>query len=57
MKWIKVKRKLMNIGELKEESVELFEKLMEMGEKVRSGFGFLDWWEGLEEADAIVLSR
>lgn len=33
--WMKANRKLVNAGKMKEERVELFEKLMEMGEKVR----------------------
>ena len=33
--WMKANRKLVNVGKMKEERVELFEKLMEMGEKVK----------------------
>ena len=33
--WMKANRKLVNAGKMKEERVELFEKLLEMGEKVR----------------------
>lgn len=35
LNWAKANRKLVNVGKMKEERVELFEKLMEMGEKVR----------------------
>lgn len=31
--WLKAARKKMNVGELKPERVELFQKLLEMGEK------------------------
>lgn len=33
--WMKANRKLVNAGKMKEERVELFEKLLEMGENVR----------------------
>lgn len=33
--WWKHQQKLMNAGELKEERVELFERLLELGEKYR----------------------
>lgn len=33
--WIKHNKKLMNAGEMKEERVELFEKLLELGERYR----------------------
>ena len=33
--WMKANRKLVNAGKMKEERVELLEKLLEMGEKVR----------------------
>lgn len=32
LNWLKTTRKRMNAGELKEERVELFQKLLEMGE-------------------------
>ena len=35
LNWIKATRKKMNAGELKEERVELFQKLLEMGEKYK----------------------
>ena len=35
LNWMKANRKLVTAGKLKEERVELFEKLLEMGEKVR----------------------
>jgi len=35
LNWIKATRKKMNAGELKPERVELFQKLLEMGEKYR----------------------
>lgn len=35
LNWLKVTRKKMNAGELKEERVELFQKLLEMGEKYK----------------------
>ena len=35
LNWMKANRKLVTAGKLKEERVEMFEKLMEMGEKVR----------------------
>ncbi len=35
LNWMKANRKLVNAGKMKEERVELFEKLLEMGEKVR----------------------
>lgn len=33
--WMKATRKKMNAGELKEERVELFQKLLEMGERYK----------------------
>ena len=33
--WVKQQKKLMNAGELKEERVELFQKLVEIGEKYK----------------------
>lgn len=35
LNWLKASRKKMNAGELKEERVELFRKLLEMGEKYK----------------------
>lgn len=35
LNWMKVNRKKMNVGELKEERVELFQKLLELGERYR----------------------
>lgn len=35
LNWLKANRKKMNAGQLKEERVEMFEKLLEAGEKVR----------------------
>ena len=35
LNWMKANRKLVNAGKMKEEWVELFEKLLEMGENVR----------------------
>jgi hypothetical protein len=35
LNWMKVNRKKMNVGELKEERVELFQKLLEIGERYR----------------------
>lgn len=35
LNWLKANRKKLNAGELKEDRVALFEKLLEMGEKVR----------------------
>lgn len=35
LNWLKVTRKRMNAGELKEDRVELFRKLLEMGEKYK----------------------
>lgn len=35
LNWLKANRKLVNAGKMKEERVEMFEKLVEMGEKVR----------------------
>ena len=35
LNWLKLNRKLKNVGKLKESRVELFEKLLEMGEKCR----------------------
>ena len=35
LNWLKATRKKMNAGELKEERVELFKKLLEMGEKYK----------------------
>ena len=35
LNWLKANRKLVNVGKMKEERVELFEKLLEMGEKVK----------------------
>ena len=35
LNWLKANRKLLNKGELKEERVRLFEKLMGMGESVK----------------------
>ena len=35
LNWMKANRKLVNAGKMKEERVELFEKLLEMGENVR----------------------
>ncbi len=34
LNWLKATRKKMNAGELKEESMELFQKLIEMGGEV-----------------------
>ena len=35
LNWLKANRKLMNAGSLRPERVELFERLLEMGEKVK----------------------
>ena len=35
LNWLKATRKKMNAGELKEDRVELFQKLLEMGEKYK----------------------
>jgi len=35
LNWLKATRKKMNAGELKEERVEMFKKLLEMGEKYK----------------------
>ena len=35
LNWLKASRKKMNAGELKEDRVELFQKLLEMGEKYK----------------------
>lgn len=35
LNWIKATRKKMNVGELKPERVESFQKLMELGEKYK----------------------
>ena len=35
LNWLKATRKKMNAGELKEERVELFQKLLEMGERYK----------------------
>ena len=35
LNWMKATRKRMNAGELKEERVELFQKLLEVGEKYK----------------------
>lgn len=35
LNWLKATRKRMNAGELKEERVELFQKLLEIGEKYK----------------------
>lgn len=35
LNWIKATRKKMNAGELKEDSVELFQKLLELGVKYK----------------------
>ena len=35
LNWLKANRKLMNKGELKEERVEVFNKLLELGEKYK----------------------
>ena len=35
LNWLKATRKKMNAGELKEERVELFRKLLEMGERYK----------------------
>lgn len=35
LNWLKATRKKMNAGELKEDRVELFQKLLEMGEKFK----------------------
>ena len=35
LNWMKANRKLVNVGKMKKERVELFEKLLEMGEKVK----------------------
>lgn len=35
LNWLKANRKLMNAGLLRPERVELFERLLEVGEKVR----------------------
>lgn len=35
LNWLKANRKKMNAGELKEDRVEVFQKLLEMGERYR----------------------
>lgn len=35
LNWLKATRKKMNAGELKDERVEMFKKLLEIGEKYR----------------------
>ena len=35
LNWVKATRKKMNAGELKEERVEMFQKLLEMGKKYK----------------------
>lgn len=35
LNWLKATRKKMNAGELKEDRVELFQKMLEMGEKYK----------------------
>lgn len=35
LNWLKANRKKMNAGKLKEERVELFQKLLELGEKYK----------------------
>ena len=35
LNWLKATRKKMNAGELKEDRVELFQKMLEMGERCR----------------------
>lgn len=35
LNWLKATRKKMNAGELKEERVEMFKKLLELGEKYK----------------------
>lgn len=35
LNWLKATRKKMNAGELKEDRMELFQKLLEMGEKYK----------------------
>lgn len=35
LNWLKATRKKMNAGELKEDRVELFQKLLELGERYR----------------------
>ena len=35
LNWLKATRKKLNAGELKEERVELFQKLLEMGERYK----------------------
>lgn len=35
LNWLKANRKLVNAGKMKKERLELFEKLLEMGEKYR----------------------
>lgn len=35
LNWLKATRKKMNAGELKEERLELFQKLLEMGERYK----------------------
>lgn len=35
LNWVKHNRKLMNAGKMKESRVEMFEKLLEMGEKYK----------------------
>ena len=35
LNWLKANRKLVNAGKMKAERAELFEKLLEMGEKLR----------------------
>lgn len=35
LNWLKLNRKLMNVGKLKENRAEMFKKLLEMGEKYR----------------------
>ena len=37
LNWLKATRKRMNAGELKENRVELFQKLLEFGEKYKKG--------------------
>ena len=35
LNWLKQNRKLMNAGKMKEDRVDMFEKLLEMGERCR----------------------
>ena len=35
LKWVKANRKLVNVGKMKEERVELFKRLLELGKKYK----------------------